>query len=80
MERIKNTIYKMIMECLESSLPLSIKASPGKYIELTDIIIPNIVENCNKYLPFRVNLDPEKTIKVIEKIKLSRNGETSNNN
>ena len=28
MERIKNTMYKMIMECLESSLPLSIKASP----------------------------------------------------
>ena len=28
MEQIKNTIYKMVMECLESSLPLSIKASP----------------------------------------------------
>ena len=28
LERIKNTIYKMVMECLESSLPLSIKASP----------------------------------------------------
>ena len=27
-ERIKNTIYKMVMEYLESSLPLSIKASP----------------------------------------------------
>ena len=26
-ERIKNTIYNMVMECLESSLPLSIKAS-----------------------------------------------------
>ena len=24
-ERIKNTIYKMVMECLESSLPLLIK-------------------------------------------------------
>ena len=32
MERIKNTIYKMVMECLESSLPLSIKASLEKYI------------------------------------------------
>ena len=28
MERIKNTIYKMVMKCLESSLHLSIKASP----------------------------------------------------
>ena len=63
-----------------SSLPLSIKASPSKYIELTYIIIPDIVENYNKYLPFRVNMDLEKTIKVIGKIKLSRNGETSNNN
>ena len=32
MERIKNTIYKMVMECLESSLPLSIKASLERYI------------------------------------------------
>ena len=59
MERIKNTIYKMVMERLESSLHLSIKANPGKYIELTDIIIPDIVENYNEYLPFRVNLDPK---------------------
>ena len=74
MERIKNTIYKMIMECLESSLPLTVKASPEKHIELTDIIIPDIVNNYNEYLPFRVNLDSEKTRKVMEKIKLSRNG------
>ena len=32
MERIKNTIYKMVMECLETSLPLSIKAYPYIYI------------------------------------------------
>ena len=70
----------MVMECLEISLPLSIKASPEKYIELTDIIIPDIVDNYNEYLPFQVNLDPEKTRKVIEKIKLCRNGETFNNN
>ena len=69
-----------VMECLEISLPLSIKASPEKYIELTDIIILCIVENNNEYLRFRFNLDPEKTRKVIEKIKLSRNEETSNNN
>ena len=28
MEIIKNTIYKMVIECLEISLLLSIKASP----------------------------------------------------
>ena len=28
MEQIKNTIYKMVMECLETSLSLSIKAYP----------------------------------------------------
>ena len=60
----------MVMECLEISLPLSIKASSKKYIELIDITISNIVENYNEYLPFRVNLEPEKTRKVIEKIKL----------
>ena len=80
MERIKNTIYKMIMECLETSLPLSIKADPEIYIELTNTIIPDIVNNYNEYLPFKVNLDPETTRKVIEKIKRCRNGETSKNN
>ena len=34
-ERIKNTISKMVMECLETSLPLSIKADPEIYVELT---------------------------------------------
>ena len=67
MERIKNTIYKIVMECLESSLPLSIKASLEEYIELTDIIILDIVDNYDEYLPFRVNLDPEKTRQVKEK-------------
>ena len=59
----------MIMEYLESILPLTIKASPEQYIELTNILIPDMVENYNKYLPFKVNLDPEKTRKVIEKNK-----------
>ena len=63
MERIKNTIYKMVMECLEICLLLSKKASPEKYIELIDIIIYDTVENYNEYLPFRVNLDPEKNKK-----------------
>ena len=80
MERIKNTIYKMVMECLETSLPLFIKADPKIYIELTNTIIPDIVNNYNEYLPFKVNLDPETTRKVIEKIKLCRNGETFKNN
>ena len=48
-ERIKNTINKMVMECLKTSLSLSNKASPEKYIELIDIIIPNIVKNYNEY-------------------------------
>ena len=72
-ERIKNTIYKIVMQCLENSLPLSIKANPEIYIELTDIIIPDIVNNYNEYLPFRVNLDLETIRRVIEKIKLCRN-------
>ena len=76
MQRIKNTIYKMVMECLETSLPLSIKADPEIYIKLTNTIIPDIVNNYNEYLPFKVNLDPETTRRVIEKIKLCRNGET----
>ena len=28
METIKNTIYKMVMKCLETSLPLSINIDP----------------------------------------------------
>ena len=80
MERIKNTIYKMVMDCLETSLPLSVKADPETYVELTNIIIPDIVSNYNEYLPFKVNLDPKTTRKVVEKIKNCRNGETSKNN
>ena len=80
MERIKNTIYKMIMECLETSLPLSIKADPDIYVELTNTIIPDIVSNYNEYLLFKANLDPETTRRVVEKIKNCRNGETSKNN
>ena len=57
-ERIKNTIYKMVMKYLETTLPLSIKGDPEIYIELTNTIIPDIVNNYNEYLPFKVNLDP----------------------
>ena len=53
-ERIKNTIYKMVMECLEICLPLSKKASPKKHIKLTDIIIHDIIDYYNEYLPFKV--------------------------
>ena len=80
MERIKNTLYKMVMECLETSLPLSMKADPEIYIEFTNTIIPDIVNNYNEYLPFKVNLDQKTTRRIIEKIKLCRNGETSKNN
>ena len=71
MERIKNTIYKMVMECLEICLPLSKKTSTDKYIELTDIIILDIVKNYNKYLPFRVTMDSETTRKIIKIYKKS---------
>ena len=50
------------------------------YVELTNTIILDIVSNYNEYLPFKVNLDPETTRRVIEKIKNCRNGETSKNN
>ena len=70
-ERIKNTIYEMVIECLEICLPLS-KMLVQKNIKLTDI-----VENYNKYLPFKVNIDLEKTRKIIEKIKNKNEGQTS---
>ena len=55
----------MVIECLETSLPLSIKADPTVYIELTNTIILDIVNNYNEYLPFKVNLDHETTQRVI---------------
>ena len=69
----------MIMECFEICLPLSKKVSPEKYIKLTNIIIPNIIENYNEYLPLKIHIDPSKIWKTIEKIKLSKNGEPSKN-
>ena len=59
----------MIIECLEICFPLCKNANPEKYIELTDIIIVDIVKNYNKYLPFKVNIDSEKTRKIIKKNK-----------
>ena len=47
-QNIKKTIYQMIMECFKICLPISKKASPEKYIELADVIIPNITENYNE--------------------------------
>ena len=70
----------MVMEYLEICLPLSKKASPKRYIKLTDIIIHDIVENYNKYLPFRVTMDSETIRKIIEKIKNQNVGQTSRNN
>ena len=42
-QNIKKTIYQIIMHCFEICLPLFKKTSPEKYIELIDIIIPNII-------------------------------------
>ena len=69
MQNMKKTIYQMIMECFEICLPLSNKANPEKYIELTDMIIPNIIENYNEYLPIRIHINPNKIWDTIEKDK-----------
>ena len=42
-KNIKKTIYQIIMDCFEICLPLFKKTNLEKYIELTDIIIPNII-------------------------------------
>ena len=70
----------MIMECFKICFPLSNKASPEKYRELTNIIIPNIIENYNEYLLIKIHINPSKIRDTIEKIKLCKNGETSKNN
>ena len=57
----------MVIECLEIYSPLSKNASPEKYIEFTDITIPDIVKNYNEYLLFKVTLESEKIRKIIEK-------------
>ena len=56
-DRIKHNLYDMVIECLEICLPLSNKE---RYIEITGIIIHDIVENYNEYLPFTVNMDSGK--------------------
>ena len=60
MQSMKETIYLMIMKRFEISLSLSKKANPDKYIELIDIIIPNIIENYNEYLPMKIHINPSK--------------------
>ena len=70
----------MVIECLGIFLRLFKNISPEKYIKITDIIIPDIIENYNEYLPFKVTMDPEKTRKTIEKIKNKNEGQTSGNN
>ena len=78
-QNIKETIHQMIMECFESCIPSSKKASLEKYIELTDIIISHIIENYNKYLPIKIHIDPSKIQKFIEKVKYPDGGQPSNN-
>ena len=68
-QNMKKTIYQMIIECFEICLPLSKKTSPEKYIELTDIIIPNIIENYNEYLPIKIHINPSKIRDTIKKNK-----------
>ena len=80
MQNIKETIYLMIIKCFEIWLPLSKKVSPNKYIELTNIIILNVIENYNEYLPINIHIDPSKIRKFIEKIKNKNEGQTSENN
>ena len=70
----------MIIKCLEICFPLSKNANPEKYIELTDIINLDIVKNYNKYLPFKVNIDSEKTKNNKKKIKNQNEEQTSKNN
>ena len=80
-QNMKKTIYQMIMECFEICLPLSNKANQKYiYIKLTNIIIQNIIENYNEYLPIKMHINPSKIQDIIEKIKLCKNGETFRNN
>ena len=51
----------MVIECLEICLPLFNKE---RYIEITYIIILDIVENYNEYLPFIVNMNSNKKEKI----------------
>ena len=51
----------MVIECLELCMPLHNKE---KYIEITDVIIPDIIGNYNEILPIKVHIDPEKTYKM----------------
>ena len=57
-QNIKKIIYQMIMKCFEICLPRSKKVNPEKYIELTDIMIPNIMKNYNEYLPIKIHIYP----------------------
>ena len=79
-KNIKEIIYLKIMKCFEICLLLSKKASPAKYIELTYIIISNIIENYNEYSSIKIHIDPSKIRKIIEKIKKNNEGQTFENN
>ena len=61
-----NTLYQMIIECLELFMPLYYKE---QYIEITDVIISDIIGNYNEILPIKVHIEAEKTQKIIEKNK-----------
>ena len=42
----------MVIECLELCIPLYNKE---KYIEIVDVIIPNMIGNYNEILPIKVH-------------------------
>ena len=56
-QNIKNTIERMIMECLEINVPLS-NIDIYIYMELTNVIIPKVIENYNEYLRIKIHIDP----------------------
>ena len=66
----------MIMECLEINILLS---NTDRYRELMDIIIPNVIENYNKYLPIKIHIDLRKIREFVEKNKNPNGGQSSNN-
>ena len=64
----------MIMECLEINVPLS---NIDKYIELTDIIIPKVIEKYNENLPIKIHIDSSRIQEFVGKIKSPNEGQSS---
>ena len=56
-QKIKNTLYQMVIECLEVCMALY---NTKKYIEITDIMILNTVSDYNEILPIKIDIDATK--------------------